>query len=61
MKGYEYAKDQFVVMEPDDFDGLPVPSIHTIEIKRFVDLADIDPIHFERSYYLEPDAVGQKP
>ena len=61
VKGYEYAKDQFVVMEPDDFQGLPVPSIHTIEIKRFVDLADIDPIHFEKSYYLEPDAVGQKP
>ena len=61
VKGYEYAKDQFVVMDPDDFEGLPVPSIHTIEINRFVDLADIDPIHFERSYYLEPDAVGQKP
>ncbi len=61
VKGYEYAKGQYVVMEPSDFKGLPVPSVHTIEITRFVGLAGIDPIHFEKSYYLEPDAVGQKP
>jgi DNA end-binding protein Ku len=61
VKGYEYAKDQYVVMEPTDFESLPIPSVHTIEITRFVDLASIDPVHFEKSYYLEPEAVGQKP
>ena len=61
VRGYEYAKDQYVVMEPSDFENLPVPSTHTIEITRFIDLSEIDPIYFERGYVLEPDAVGQKP
>jgi DNA end-binding protein Ku len=61
VKGYQFAKDEFVVMEPSDFDDLPVPSKHTIEITRFVDLAAIDPMYFERGYVLEPEPVGQKP
>ena len=61
VKGYEYAKEQYVVMEQADFDGLPVASTHTIEIVRFVDLADIDPVYFERSYALEPDQAALKP
>ena len=61
VRGYEYAKEQYVVMEPSDFENLPVPSTHTIEITRFIDLAEVDPMYFERGYVLEPDAVGQKP
>jgi DNA end-binding protein Ku len=61
VRGYEYAKDQYVVMEESNFENLPVPSTHVIEITQFVDLADIDPINFERSYMLEPDGVGVKP
>ena len=61
VKGYEYAKEQYVVMDQADFDGLPVASTHTIEIVRFVDLADIDPVYFERSYALEPDRAALKP
>ena len=61
VRGYEYTKDQYVVMEPSDFEGLPVPSTHTIEITRFVDLSYIDPMYFERGYVLKPEAVGQKP
>ena len=57
----EVPQDEFVVMEPSDFDDLPVPSKHTIEITRFVDLAAIDPMYFERGYVLEPEPVGQKP
>ena len=60
-KGFEYAKDQYVVMEPADFSDLPVPSKHTIEITRFVELPDIDPIYYQRGYVLEPEPVGQKP
>lgn len=60
-RGYEYSKDQYVVMEPSDFEDLPVSSKHTVEIKQFVDLASIDPVYFERSYLLEPEAVGEKP
>ena len=48
-------------MEDSDFEDLPVPSKHTIEITQFVDLNDIDPIFFERSYALEPQEIGVKP
>jgi DNA end-binding protein Ku len=48
-------------MEASDFQNLPVSSTHTIEITRFVDLTSIDPIHFEKSYCLEHEGVGQKP
>ena len=61
VRGYQYAKDQYVVMEEPDLQGLPVNSMHTIEITQFVDLSSIDPIYFERSYALEPDGVGLKP
>ncbi len=61
VRGYEYSKDQYVVMEESDFEELPVPSTRQIEITRFIDLSSIDPIYYERSYMLEPDGVGVKP
>ena len=61
LRGYEYSKDQYVVMEEKDFDGLPVASTHTIDIAQFVSLDSIDPIYFDRTYGLEPETVGQKP
>ena len=45
----------------DDIDSLPVPSKHTIELTSFVKASEIDPVYFERSYYLEADDVGAKP
>ena len=60
-RAYEFAKEQYVVMEEGDFDNLPVPSAHTIEITQFCDLSSIDPISFQRTYVLEPDAMGIKP
>ena len=61
VRAYEYAKEQYVVMEPADFDNLPVPSKHTIEISQFVQLEAIDPMYYDRSYALEPEGVGVKP
>ena len=61
LKGYEYAKDQYVIVDDEDFEKLPVPSKHTIALTAFVANEEIDPIHYERSYYLEPDEAGQKP
>ena len=61
VKGYEYAKDRYVVLEDEDFEKLPLPSRHTIELTAFVDEAEIDPIHYERSYYLAPEEAGVKP
>ena len=61
VRGYEYAKDLYVVMGDSDFDDLPVSSKHTIEISQFAELSEIDPIFFERTYLLEPEEIGRKP
>jgi DNA end-binding protein Ku len=60
-RGYEYAKGQYVVLTDDDFEKLPLPSRHTIDISAFVEESEIDPIYFEKSYYLEPGERAQKP
>jgi DNA end-binding protein Ku len=61
VRGYEIAPDQYVVMEPEDFEKVPVDTTHTIEITDFVPHAQIDPIYYQRTYYLEPEKVGAKP
>ena len=61
VKGYEYAKDRYVVMEDEDFEKLPLPSKHTVELTAFVKEAEIDPIYYEKTYYLEPEETGLKP
>jgi DNA end-binding protein Ku len=60
-RGYEYAKGQYVVLTDEDFQKLPLPSKHTIELGAFVEEAEIDPVFYERSYYLAPDERAQKP
>jgi DNA end-binding protein Ku len=61
VRGYEYAKEQYVVLDEEDFEQLPVPSKHTIELSAFVNADEIDPVYYERTYYLEPDEAGIKP
>ena len=61
VRGYEYAKERYVVLEDEDFDRLPLPSKRTIAIQAFVRLEEIDPIYHEKAYYLEPDEAGGKP
>jgi DNA end-binding protein Ku len=60
VKGYEYEKGKYVVMEDEDFDAVPVESGRAIDILQFVDIDQIDPIYFQKSYYLVPDEVGLK-
>lgn len=60
VKGYEYAKNQFVILDDKDFEKLPVASKKVIELTSFVSLDKVDPLYFESSYYLSPDAVGKK-
>lgn len=60
IKGYEYEKDHYVVMSPEDLDR-GVPSLRSIDIVRFVPLDEIDPVYFERPYYLAPaEGAGVK-
>ena len=61
IKGYEYAKDQYVIVDDEDFDHLPVPSKHTITITAFVDANEIDPVYYEKAYQLDPDEAGMRP
>ena len=61
VRGYEIGPDQYVVMEPEDFDKVPVDTTRTIEITDFVPDEQIDPIYYQKTYYLEPDKVGGKP
>jgi DNA end-binding protein Ku len=60
VKGYEIGKDRYVVVDPDELDALSPESTHTIDIEDFVDLADIDPLFFDSSYYVVPDKAGTK-
>ncbi len=60
VKGYEYEPDRYVVFEPDELDALKPPSSRAIDILQFVPLEQIDPIYFQRSYYLAPDPAGAK-
>jgi len=60
-RGYEYARDEHVVMTDEDFEKLPLPSKHTVDLTAFVKAEEIDPIYYERTYYLEPDEKSVKP
>ncbi len=60
-KGYEAPDGRMAVLSSADFEDLPLPSNKAVEIVQFVDEADIDPIFFEKSYYLEAQGVGTKP
>jgi DNA end-binding protein Ku len=61
VRGYEIAPDQYVIMEPEDFEKVPVDTTHAIEITDFVPADQIDPIYYQKTYYLEPDKIGAKP
>jgi DNA end-binding protein Ku len=61
VKGYEYAKDQFVVMKPEDFEQAGQAASHTITMLAFVDLKDVNPMHFEKPYYVEPQKGADSP
>ena len=60
-RGYEYAREEHVVLTEEDFEKLPLPSKQTVELSAFVKAEEIDPVYYEKSYYLEPDAKGMKP
>lgn len=61
VKGYEYSKDRYVIIDEGDLEQLPVASKRAIELTAFVNASEIDPIYFEKAYFLEPEEVGRKP
>lgn len=60
VRGYEYQKGSFVVINEEDLERIPLESTKTIDILDFVDLAQVDPVYFDKTYYLEPSAGGEK-
>jgi len=61
VRGYEYEKDHYVILDDEDFESLPLPSKQTISLTAFVNAEEIDPTFYEKSYYLEPEEIGVKP
>lgn len=61
VKGYEYRKGEYVIIEPDEIKKIEPKTAKSMEILEFVKSADVDPIYFESSYYLVPEEAGRRP
>lgn len=60
VKGYEYKKGDYVVLDNEDFEKIELHRSKTIEISSFVNKKEIDPVYYEKPYYLEPDKGAEK-
>jgi len=61
VKGYEFEKDQYVMFTPEELKLLEEAGTHTADIAEFVPIESIDPVYFDKAYYLAPDKGGAKP
>lgn len=61
VKGYEYQKNRYVVVEPEDLEKIAPPTATAMEILQFVRIEEVDPIFFEKSYYVAPEESVSKP
>ena len=61
VKGYEYEKGEYVVIEPQDIKKIEPKTTRAMEILEFVKALQIDPVYFESSYYLVPEEAGERP
>ena len=61
VKGYEFSKDQYVIFAPEELKAMEEVGTHMAEITEFVPLEAVDPVYFDKAYYLAPDKGGAKP
>jgi DNA end-binding protein Ku len=61
VKGYEFAKDQYVMFTPEEIKSLEEAGSEAIDVEEFVPLEAVDPVYFDKTYYLAPDKGGAKP
>jgi DNA end-binding protein Ku len=61
VKGYEFAKDQYVMFTPEEMKAMEEAGTHAADITEFVPLESVDPVYFDKAYYLAPDKGGAKP
>ncbi|PZR57961.1 MAG: Ku protein [Candidatus Meridianibacter frigidus] len=59
VKGYEYEKGQYVILKDEDFKKVNVEATQSVDIVEFVDIDQINPMYFDKPYYLEPDKKGR--
>jgi DNA end-binding protein Ku len=60
VRGYEYQKGNYVILNEEDLERIPLNNSKTIDILDFVDFRQVDPVYFDKSYYLEAAAGGEK-
>ena len=61
VKGYEFRKDEYIIIEPDEIKKIEPQTAKTMEILEFVKTGDVDPVYFESSYYMMPEEAGRRP
>ena len=61
VKGFEYRKDEYVVIDPEEIKKIEPKTAKTMEILEFVKAGEVDPVYFESSYYLLPEEAGRRP
>ena len=61
VKGYEFAKDQYVRFTPEEIKAMDEAGSHAVEISEFVPIESIDPVYYDKTYYLAPDKGAGKP
>src|SRR5256885_6602485 len=61
VKGYEFRKDEYIVIEPDEIKKIEPQTAKTMEILEFVKESEVDPVYFESSYYMMPEEAGRRP
>ncbi len=59
-KGYEFAKDQYVLFSPEELKALEEESTQTVEVTEFVPVSEVEPVYYDKPYYLGPDKGGAK-
>jgi len=61
VKGYEFRKDEYIIIEPDEIKKIEPQTAKTMEILEFVKESEVDPVYFESSYYMMPEEAGRRP
>src|SRR6186713_2188079 len=61
VKGYEFSKDQYVIFSPEELKAFEEAGTHMAEITEFVPIDKVDPVYYDKAYYLAPDKGGAKP
>lgn len=61
VRGYEYEPGKFVIIDDEDLERIPMPTVKTLDIVDFTDIGQIDPIYYDKTYFIVPEDIGTKP